>query len=183
MGALVGSAGEAGGHGASVRVRRSCPLRTWWPASSGRADDAGSRRADWQRTGRSANLHISYTTRLTGWEPTVQKPLPFPDSGGASATARIVSEAGHAGAGHLGNPPYNGYAGTGGGRGGRNVGVRYRTIEAGLRKPEGQGLNDLYVRFFRMAERRITREDGTGACVKLHIADYVVAGRCCLSPV
>ena len=31
-----------------------------------------------------------------------------------------------------------------------------------MRRPEGQGLNDLYVRFFRMAERRIAEETGRG---------------------
>ena len=31
-----------------------------------------------------------------------------------------------------------------------------------MRKPEGQGLNDLYVRFFRMAERRIAEKTGRG---------------------
>ena len=31
-----------------------------------------------------------------------------------------------------------------------------------MRKPEGQGLNDLYVRFFRMAERRIAEKTGQG---------------------
>ncbi len=31
-----------------------------------------------------------------------------------------------------------------------------------MRPPEGQGLNDLYVRFFRMAERRIVERTGRG---------------------
>ena len=54
----------------------------------------------------------------------------------------------------LGNPPYNGFAGM--------AVEEERELFDGLsgqpeqvRKPEGQGLNDLYVRFFRMAERRI----------------------------
>ena len=37
----------------------------------------------------------------------------------------------------------------------------YRTTKK-VRKPEGQGLNDLYVRFFRMAERRIAEKTGQG---------------------
>ncbi len=59
----------------------------------------------------------------------------------------------------LGNPPYNGYAG---------IAVKEeRALTDSYRwnpgdptdlKPEGQGLNDLYVRFFRMAERCILRE-------------------------
>ena len=39
-----------------------------------------------------------------------------------------------------------------------------------MRKPEGQGLNDLYVRFFRMAERRITEKTGQG--VVCFISNY-----------
>ncbi|HUI18400.1 MAG TPA: DNA methyltransferase, partial [Alphaproteobacteria bacterium] len=31
-----------------------------------------------------------------------------------------------------------------------------------MRPPEGHGLNDLYVRFFRMAERRIVEQSGRG---------------------
>ena len=37
----------------------------------------------------------------------------------------------------------------------------YRIVKE-VRKPEGQGLNDLYVRFFRMAERRIAEKTGRG---------------------
>ena len=39
-----------------------------------------------------------------------------------------------------------------------------------MRRPEGQGLNDLYVRFFRMAERRIA--DKTGRGVVCFISNY-----------
>ena len=37
-------------------------------------------------------------------------------------------------------------------------------------RPQGQGLNDLYVRFFRMAERRIA--DKTGQGVVCFISNY-----------
>ena len=37
-----------------------------------------------------------------------------------------------------------------------------KTKKNGVKKPEGQGLNDLYVRFFRMAERRIAEMTGHG---------------------
>ncbi len=54
----------------------------------------------------------------------------------------------------LGNPPYSGYAGMAIGEE-RDLTDAYRdTVRAP--KPQGQGLNDLYVRFFRMAERKIT---------------------------
>ena len=39
-----------------------------------------------------------------------------------------------------------------------------------VRRPEGRGLNDLYVRFFRMAERRIVEETGQG--VVCFISNY-----------
>jgi hypothetical protein len=53
----------------------------------------------------------------------------------------------------LGNPPYNGYAGVALDEE-RDLSTAYRSVKKGP-SPEGQGLNDLYVRFFRMAERRI----------------------------
>ena len=45
----------------------------------------------------------------------------------------------------------------------------YRTTRR-VRRPEGQGLNDLYVRFFRMAERRIAEKTGRG--VVCFISNY-----------
>ena len=39
-----------------------------------------------------------------------------------------------------------------------------------MRRPEGRGLNDLYVRFFRMAERRIAEKTGRG--VVCFISNY-----------
>ena len=54
----------------------------------------------------------------------------------------------------LGNPPYDGYAGMAVEEE-RNLSHAYRETKEAP-KPQGQGLNDLYVRFFRMAERRIT---------------------------
>ena len=60
----------------------------------------------------------------------------------------------------LGNPPYNGYAGMAVEEE-RELSTAYRTTKR-VRRPEGQGLNDLYVRFFRMAERRIAEKTGRG---------------------
>jgi hypothetical protein len=54
----------------------------------------------------------------------------------------------------IGNPPYNGFAGVTEGREERALTDAYKRPKK-VRRPEGQGLNDLYVRFFRMAERRI----------------------------
>ena len=60
----------------------------------------------------------------------------------------------------LGNPPYNSYAGIAVEEE-RSLTTAYRTTKK-TPAPEGQGLNDLYVRFFRMAERRITEMSGEG---------------------
>jgi hypothetical protein len=55
----------------------------------------------------------------------------------------------------LGNPPYNGYAGIATIDEERDLTNAYREQIPGLPAPQGQGLNDLYIRFFRIAERRI----------------------------
>ncbi|MBN1632488.1 MAG: N-6 DNA methylase, partial [Thermoleophilia bacterium] len=60
----------------------------------------------------------------------------------------------------LGNPPYNGFAGMATDEE-RTLTEAYRTTKT-ARSPQGQGLNDLYVRFFRMAERRIVEKTGKG---------------------
>ncbi len=56
----------------------------------------------------------------------------------------------------LGNPPYNGYAGIAAIEEERDLAKCYKQPTPNLPEPEGNGLNDLYVRFFRVAERRIT---------------------------
>ncbi|MDO9108398.1 MAG: N-6 DNA methylase, partial [Coriobacteriia bacterium] len=60
----------------------------------------------------------------------------------------------------IGNPPYNSYAGMAIGEE-RELSEAYRTTKLAP-KPQGQGLNDLYVRFFRMAERQISERSGRG---------------------
>lgn len=63
----------------------------------------------------------------------------------------------------LGNPPYNGYAGIAKIEEERDLTTAYRTQVEGLPAPQGHGLNDLYIRFFRIAERRIAQnENGQG---------------------
>ena len=51
----------------------------------------------------------------------------------------------------------------------RELSTAYRKTKR-VRRPEGQGLNDLYVRFFRMAERRIAEKTGQG--VVCFISNY-----------
>ena len=102
---------------------------------------------------------VFLTNALTGWEPTNQKPLPFPEleeerdrAGQVKRDTPILVI--------LGNPPYNGFAGIAVDEE-RELSQAYRTTRR-VRHPEGQGLNDLYIRFFRMAERRIAEKTGQG---------------------
>ena len=67
----------------------------------------------------------------------------------------------------LGNPPYNGFARMAVDEE-RELSLAYRETRR-VRRPEGQGLNDPYVRFFRMAERRIAK---TGQGVVCLISNY-----------
>ena len=110
---------------------------------------------------------IFLTNALTGWEPTEQRSLPFSElqeerdrAGQVKRDAPILVV--------LGNPPYNGFAGVAMAEE-RLLSIAYRGTKH-VRKPEGQGLNDLYVRFFRMAERRIAEK--TGQDVICFISNY-----------
>ena len=115
----------------------------------------------------SERAGIFLTNALTGWEPTVQKPLPFPELEEERDRADKVKQDTPVLV-ILGNPPYNGYAGMAVDEE-RELSTAYRTTRR-VRRPEGQGLNDLYVRFFRMAERRITERTGKG--VVCFISNY-----------
>ena len=110
---------------------------------------------------------VFLTNALTGWEPTVQKPLPFPELEEERDRAERVKQDTPILV-ILGNPPYNGYAGMAVDEE-RELSTAYRTTRR-VRRPEGQGLNDLYVRFFRMAERRIAEKTGQG--VVCFISNY-----------
>ena len=110
---------------------------------------------------------VFLTNALTGWEPRVTKPLPFPELEEERDRAdRVKQETPILVI--LGNPPYNGFAGMAVDEE-RELSEAYRTTKQ-VRRPEGQGLNDLYVRFFRMAERRIVEETGRG--VVCFISNY-----------
>ena len=102
---------------------------------------------------------VFLTNALTGWEPRVQKPLPFPEleeererAGRVKQDTPILVI--------IGNPPYNGFAGVA-------VDEEHELLEAyrsskRMRLPDTRALHDLYARFFRMAERRITEKTGQG---------------------
>ena len=110
---------------------------------------------------------IFLTNALTGWEPHAQKPLPFPELEEERDRAERVKQDAPILV-ILGNPPYNGFAGMAVDEE-RELSTAYRRTRR-VRHPEGQGLNDLYVRFFRMAERRIAEKTGQG--VVCFISNY-----------
>tara|TARA_B100000965_G_scaffold221456_1_gene185265 strand:+ start:908 stop:4282 length:3375 start_codon:yes stop_codon:yes gene_type:complete len=109
----------------------------------------------------SERASVYLTNALTGWEPTDKEKqhVAFPEMEEERDRANEVKREKPILV-ILGNPPYNGFAGMAMDEE-RNLSDAYRTVK-NVRKPDGQGLNDLYVRFFRMAERRITEKTGQG---------------------
>lgn len=113
---------------------------------------------------------VFLTNALTGWQPPTEpkQHLLFPEMEEERDRAEAVKQ-------HapilviLGNPPYNGFAGAAIAEE-RDLVTAYRTVKK-VAPPQGQGLNDLYVRFFRMAERRIT-EGAEGRGVVCFISNY-----------
>jgi len=112
---------------------------------------------------------VFLTNALTGWEPAHEPKtlLPFPELAEERDAAAEVKQSTPLLV-VLGNPPYNGYAGVAVGEE-ADLGRAYRVAKA-TRQPQGQGLNDLYVRFYRMAERRIAEQSGEG--VVCYISNY-----------
>ena len=114
---------------------------------------------------------VFLTNALTGWEPTEEEKqlVAFPEMAAERDRANQVKRDRPILV-IIGNPPYNGYAGMAVDEE-RELSDAYRVPkDTNLRKPEGQGLNDLYVRFFRMAERRIAEKTGQG--VLCFISNY-----------
>ncbi len=114
---------------------------------------------------------VYLTNALNGWEPPKEPKaqLLFPEMEEERDAAEKVK--------HkerilviLGNPPYNGYAGVAVAEE-RDLSNAYRTTERAP-APQGQGLNDLYVRFFRMAERRIIEMNRPAQGVICFISNY-----------
>ncbi len=110
---------------------------------------------------------VFLTNALTGWEPRAAKPLPFPELEEERERAERVKRDAPILV-ILGNPPYNGHPGVAMDEE-RELTDAYRTTKR-ARRPEGRGLNDLYVRFFRMADRRIAEKTGRG--VVCFISNY-----------
>ncbi|MDE2746139.1 MAG: N-6 DNA methylase [Chloroflexota bacterium] len=113
---------------------------------------------------------VFLTNALTGWEPHTTKPLPFPELEQERRSANQVKQQRPILV-VLGNPPYNGFPGVPDAEEERKLSDAYRQVSGpDVPKPQGQGLNDLYVRFFRMAERRIAEKTGKG--VVCFISNY-----------
>jgi len=104
---------------------------------------------------------VFLTNALTGWEPPKQPKqlLLFPELEEERDAAEKVKREKPILV-ILGNPPYNSFAGVAVDEE-RDLSNAYRTTKKAP-KPQGQGLNDLYTRFFRMAERRIVENTGKG---------------------
>jgi hypothetical protein len=116
---------------------------------------------------------VFLTNALTGWESPHghQQMLPWPElEAERDAAERVKQELPILVV--LGNPPYNGYAGISTGE------------EGGLVEPYKQGLasewgitknylDDLYVRFFRVAERRIAEMTGRGVVCYISNFSYL----------
>lgn len=109
---------------------------------------------------------VFLTNALTGWEQRSDNPISFPEleeerrrAGKVKQDTPILVI--------LGNPPYNGFASMAIDEE-RELSNAYRYTKH-VRRPEGRGLNDLYVRFFRMAERRIAK---TGQGIVGYISNY-----------
>lgn len=117
--------------------------------------------------GERAGVYL--TNALTGWEPPQgpKQKLIFPEMEEERDAAEEVKREKPILV-ILGNPPYNAYAGVS------------PKEEAGLVEPYKEGLSDwgitrnylddLYVRFFRLAERRITEKSGKG--IVCYISNY-----------
>lgn len=103
---------------------------------------------------------IYLTNALTGWEPHTSKPLPFPELEAERASADAVKQSTPILV-IIGNPPYDGFAGIADNPEERALTNAYRSVK-NVAPPQGHGLNELYVRFFRMAERRIAEKTGEG---------------------
>ena len=110
---------------------------------------------------------VFLTNALTGWEPQTTNLLPFPELEEERDRAEQVKQETPVLV-ILGNPPYNAFAGV-------TIDEERELFEAyrktrRVKLQKSKGLIDLYVRFFRMAERRIAEKTGQG--VVCFISNY-----------
>lgn len=111
---------------------------------------------------------VYLTNSLTGWDPAVEPPATLFEAFGAERESATAVKRDEKVLVILGNPPYNAYAGVGAG-----------PEETGLIAPYKVGirgrnsLNDLYVRFFRVAERRVAEMTGQGVVAYVTNRSYL----------
>ena len=117
--------------------------------------------------GDSEGAQIYLTNALTGWGAENGEKIWFPELAAERNRAKRVKQDVPIIV-VLGNPPYNAYAELAVEEE-RELTNAYRLVKR-VKRPQGKGLNDLYVRFFRMAERRITENTGHG--VVCFISNY-----------
>jgi hypothetical protein len=126
----------------------------------------------------SERAGVYLTNALTGWEP-LEDPktlLPFPELKEERDKANKVKQESPILV-ILGNPPYNAFAGTSP----EEEGGLVDCYKEGLTKPIKEGgwgikkfnLDDLYVRFFRIAERRIVK---SGKGIVSYISNFSYLG-------
>jgi len=113
-----------------------------------------------EKIGERAAVYL--TNALTGWSPTRDpKQLVLQELQAEREAANKVKQEQRILV-ILGNPPYDGFAGLAMAEE-HDLGDAYREVHTpGCPAPQGQGLNDLYVRFYRMAERQIVEKTGEG---------------------
>jgi hypothetical protein len=117
----------------------------------------------------SERAGVYLTNALTGWNPPEEpQTILFPDLQHEREQADAVKQEEDILV-ILGNPPYDGYAGIAVDEE-RGLSEAYRESPEGVPDPRGQGLNDLYVRFYRMAERQIAENSGRG--IVCYISNY-----------
>jgi hypothetical protein len=106
-------------------------------------------------------IGVFLTNALTGWEPPKEpkKRLLFAELEEERDAAEHVKRDTPILV-ILGNPPYNAFAGVAVDEE-RGLTTAYKSTKK-VPPPKGAGLNDLYVRFYRMAERRIAEMSGYG---------------------
>jgi len=118
--------------------------------------------------GERASVYL--TNALTGWEHSGKEDrprLPLPEFEEEREAAEGIKREKPVLV-VIGNPPYNGYAGVAVAEE-RDLSDAYRLTRR-VPAPRGQGLNDLYVRFYRVAERHIVERMGRG--VVCFISNY-----------
>ncbi|MEM1054675.1 MAG: type ISP restriction/modification enzyme [Bacteroidota bacterium] len=124
--------------------------------------------------GKRAAIYL--TNALTGWDKTKEdegQTLP-PEFAAEAEAARSVKRSDQILV-VLGNPPYDGYAEVQiTGENESELVAPYReSTGTDVPQPRGQGLNDLYVRFFRIAERQIAERTGRGIVCYVSNASYL----------